>query len=1127
MINFQNINLWEKFPALKTYLLIMKLTFIISFLSVIQISASVYSQNRLSFAFENKRIKEVLEEIEKTTELRFFYNEDFLDMDRHITLKGNDVNINDFLASLLEESNAGFKILDKNLIVIVPEEEIQPGLISGIVTDEKGNPLPGVSVQVKGYTIGTTTGSDGKYTLSIPVSAQTLVFSFIGMQTQEVPVGAGTVYNIILSESLIGLEEVIVIGYGTAKKSDLTGSVSRVEGEDIKLQAPTQIVETLSGTVAGLYTTQATSAKGGGEMELRGPTSISAGTNPMIVLDGAIYFGSISDINPADIESVDILKDASSAAIYGSKAASGIIQITTTKGRVGKPTINFSAKVGVSSTTNDLKPYGPQEYLNMHRDYQTQSNKSVPYGYFFQPDNLPQGVTIEAWRNMSANPAADNTDEWISRINLWPIEIKNFKAGETTDFYDLCIGPALKQDYTLSAGGGTEDLQYYWSVGYLDNKGVIKGDEFTTVRSKLNVDLKISNWLNIGTNTQFAYRDESVVQANILRMSRMSPYGSMRNDDGTLRKLPGDYSYNPLENYYGQNRFCKTSSLFSNLFAQIKLPFGFHYKISFQPNFSFTKDFNFWSSKTEIGSEWYVGGYGDRFEYSSLGWMVDNLLAWEKTFGDHNFNLTFLANAEQQKSWSTSQGNSNFAPNENLGFHALQFGDNPWLSNYDDQSSGEALMARLNYTLKNRYLLTTSIRRDGYSAFGQQNPRASFPAFAFAWKIDQESFYNLSWMNRLKLRLSWGINGNRDIGIYSALARVGSVMDYNLQGMKIGVYNSTMANSNLRWEKTTSTNIGFDIGLLQDRIDMTIDAYSSSTTDLLLDRQLPQTTGFSNITSNLGILGNKGIEVSINTVNIKSTDLDWKSNLVFSMNRNKIIKLWEDIGDYKLLGKDHYGELPDFTNKWFPGEALDVVWDYDFIGIWQLDQAAKASEYGLAPGDPKATDVDQDGKYLQLQDKKFIGHTTPLYRIGIKNEITFLKNFSASLFIRADLGHIRSIPFLTEDKSAVGRHNTWSFPYWSPENPINDFPRYVHPNNLSHFEGGIVIYKPAGFVRVQDFMLSYNLPHTYAQRIKLKSLRVFLTTRNLFTFTKWPGYDPESAMIPMPKVFTFGLDLSL
>jgi len=999
--------------------------------------------------------------------------------------------------------------------------------INGTVSDAAGNPVPGVTVQIKGTSLGTLTDASGKYYIDKVPQDAVLIFSFVGMTTQEINVGGRVQVDVIMKEEAVGLDEVIVIGYGTAKKSDLTGSVARVEGEKMQIQAPVQVTESLSGTVAGLYSNQSTSASGGGTLEIRGPSSLAAGTSPMIVLDGVIYNGSLSDINPSDIATMDILKDASSKAVYGSKAASGVILITTNKGTLGKPVINFSSKVGIATTTNDYKPFGPEGFLKLRSDV-LRSSENKPDFYFFNPDELPDNISIQEWRNYNPNPAADNVDEWLGRLKLYNIEVENYKAGKTTDFYDLCIGSGLRQDYDLSVGGATKELKYYWSIGYLDNEGIVKGDKFSTIRSRLNLELNVTDWLNVGTNTQFAFRDESSVPASAGGLGIYSPYGSMWNEDGTLRELTNDYIGNPLENYYGQDRMRNITTLFSSLFAQFELPLGFSFRVSFQPRFGFTKDFNFWSSNTTTGRSTYKGGYGRRDESTSLEWMVDNLLKWNRTFGIHSFDLTLLANAEKSSSWSTSEENSNFAPNENLLYNALQFGSLPAISNSDGKGTGDALMARLNYTLLDRYLFTGSIRRDGYSAFGQENPRATFPALAFAWKIHEEGFYNISWMNQLKLRLSWGVNGNRDIGAYSALARLGSVLGYDGSTVESGVYSTTLANPGLRWERTESYNIGIDVGLFKDRIDMSLDVYDASTTDLLLNRQLPPITGFSSITSNLGELGNKGFELTINSMNLTKENLSWRSSLVFSLNRNKIKKLWGNFGDYRILGEDRYGELPDFTNQWFPGEARDVIWQYDIIGIWQLNEADAASVYNLRPGNIKAVDVNNDGKYTQMEDKKFIGYTAPRYRLGLTNEVTFLKNFSASLFIRADLGHLRAMSELTSGRSTIDKTNFWDYPYWSPENPTNDYNKHDREmREEAWYETGIDWYKPTGFVRVQDFNVSYSLPKGILQKAHLERLRLFLTVRNMLTFTKWPTFDPESGASPMPKIFTFGLDLSL
>jgi TonB-dependent starch-binding outer membrane protein SusC len=1005
----------------------------------------------------------------------------------------------------------------------------QQRTISGTVTGPDKTPMAGVAVTVKGSTVGATTGTDGKYTINLPASAQTLVFSFLGMKPQEVAIGTANVYNVTMTESIVGLNDVIVIGYGTAKKADLTGSVVRVESETYKNQAITQISQAFTGTIAGFYSNQNTSAAGGSSLEIRGPTSLSAGTNPLIVLDGVIFNGSLSDVNPADIKSVDILKDASSAAVFGSKAASGIIIITTNKGTTGKPVINFTAKLGVSEITNkNFHPYQGTDYLKFRRDFFRTRLYPQPDYYWNDPNDLPSGVTLDMWRNASANPAADNFVEWTNRLNLWPTEIEMLKAGKTVNWMNQVYQKGLQQDYDLSISGGTKEANYYWSVGYVDNKGIIRGDQFSAIRSRLNVGCNITDWLNVGVNSQFSFRDESVVPVDAGLLYAMSPYSKIWNDDGTIKWYPNDYQdeISPLLNYYGQDRLRKILSVFASMFAEVKLPLGISYKVSFQPRLQSIKDYNFWNTNTLTGGSTYKGGYGTRQDYSQVEWMVDNLIKWNKEFGIHSFDLTLLYNAEKNLTYTSQYANQTFLPSDALSFHGMQFGTVPSETSNDTQAGGNAMMARLNYTLAGKYLLTASIRRDGYSAFGQANPTAVFPAVALAWKISDEKFFKNDLVNRMKLRLSWGVNGNRDIGIYAALAQLNSNKYSTGSTVMMGTYTSSLSNPGLRWERTESLNAGLDIGLFSDRIDITLDYYNMTTSDLLMNRQLPQITGFSSITANLGELGNQGFEMTLNTVNINHPRFSWKSNFVLSLNRNKIKKLFGDYEEIDLGGGNIVKRLlPDYSNGWFPGQPIDVVWDYRITGIWQLDEKAQADAYKQKPGYYKAQDVNGDGVYTAKEDKQFIGYKRPRYRLGLRNDFDFLKNFTASIFIRADLGQIAAVPFLTWNTSEFDRKNMWQRPYWTPTNANPDWPSLAPLYDA--FGGGITIYQPSSFVRIQDVSLAYTLPSSITRRAKMDNLRVFVSVRNLCRFTKWRYYDPESGFNAMPRTYTLGLSLSL
>ena len=1116
---------------LRQLFLIMKLTLFLLITSVLGLFATgSYSQNtRITLDLKSVTVKEALKAIENESEFFFIYNNELINVDREIDINVKNQKIADVLNTIFEGRDVEVTVIDRK-IVLAPTfmGEQQPSKkITGKVTDQSGAILPGVTVVVKGTTIGVITDTNGSYSLvNIPANA-TLQFSFVGMKMQEIIVGNNTTINITLSEETIGIDEVVAIGYGTAKKSDLTGSVVSVKAENFKTQSMVQFTDMLTGTIAGFNANQGTSAAGGASLEIRGPTSLTAGTNPLIVLDGVIFDGSLSDINPNDIHSVDVLKDASSAAVFGSKAASGVILVTTIKGKTGKPTLNFSTKLGMSESNNQRRGLGPEEYIQFRQDYFRQMFNSIDYNFYTNPNKLPSGMTIDKWRALSASPVADNTLEWLGRLRLFPEEQANYLAGKTMDMYNEVFRKAFQQDYDFSISGGTNNATYYWSVGYNNNEGIRVGDQYSSIRSRMNADFKIADWLNIGLNAQFSNRDEGSVPAS-LNFYVNSPYGEMWDADGNLKRYPHGHSDNPLLDYYRTSLINRTNNLFANIYASIKLPFGFNFKVSFQPRFETMKYLSFTTISTKLGAIANEIPSGERRESSTMNWMVDNLLTWKKVIGVHNFDLTLLANIEENQYWSTSQTNKNFMPNQALGYHGLQFGDTPGINNNDTRSTGDALMARLNYTLKGRYLLTASVRRDGYSAFGTENPRATFPAFALAWVVSDENFFKVNLISRMKLRLSWGVNGNRDIGMYAALANTASSLWFDGTNTRVGVYTTTLANPGLKWERTSSLNSGLDIAILKNRIDLSVDVYDMTTTDLLMNRMLPRVTGFSNITTNLGELGNRGFEMTLNTINISHPNFTWKSNLVFSLNRNKIKKLFGDYGKYTLLGEERNGEVPDYSNQWFPGQPIDVVWDYKIIGIWQTAEAAEAAKYNLLPGDFKAVDVNGDYKYVNLQDKQFIGYDAPRYRLGLRNDISFLKNFTASVFLRADLGFIGAYDAALNsgyESNDRWNRNTGPVPYWTADRPNNEYAR-LNPI-VASFGGGLMIYKPRSFVRIQDVSLSYALPSDMVHRLKLNNMQIFSSVKNLATFTKWPGWDPESGMNPMPRTFTFGLSFSL
>lgn len=1008
-------------------------------------------------------------------------------------------------------------------------QQQQTKIITGTVSDITGEFLPGASVVVPGTTIGTVTNREGAFSLQVPSETESLSVSFIGFKTQQIQIENRTTLNIQLEQDVIGLDEVIAVGYGTMKKSDLTGAVQRIDVTRYETQQTTNMLEILSGTVAGFNSNQGTSAAGGGSMEIRGQTSIAADNNPLIVLDGVIYNGNIGDINPNDIATIDVLKDASSAAIFGARSASGILMITTKKGRTSKPTITFTSKVGLAGVTNQLYPLTPEQYLIGRGDFWADLFQTKPEYYYTNPNDLPPEITLEEWKNYDVTPSDDPVQMWFDRLGMTAVEVQNYKAGKTVDWYDLVYRNGLRQDYDINLSGGMQSLRYYWSLGYTDNNGVILGDDYRNIRSRVNLDADITSFLKVGVNVQYADRDQSAQTASLGNAIRVSPFGNIYEEDGkTLTFYPYDERQvqNPLLYYELRDKLNQTQTLFATLFGEIKFPYGLSYRVSYVNRYAWGKNFYYDPVTTPNGFT--SQGFGQRIDNSNYEWQVDNIFTWQKTFADiHAFNVTFLVNAEKYQSWQSAQENSQFAPSGALSFHALQAGISPSLNNNDQYSTGNALMARLNYSFSDRYIFTATWRRDGYSAFGQKHPYAEFPSAALGWRISEESFFNVPWVNHLKLRVSWGANGNRAVGMYESLARLATTKYIYGTSLVTGVYSSTMANSDLRWERTESLNFGVDFGLFNDILYGSAEYYNMTTKDLLLDRSLPRIIGYTSVAANLGELGNKGFEMTLNSRNIRKQELQWNSSLVFSFNRNKIKHLYGEMVDVldnegNVIGQK---EADDYTNEWFIGQALDRIWDYEVLGVWQLGEEEAAEVYGKHPGDMKLRDVNNDGILNPLGDKVFQGYKNPKYRIGLENNLTVFKNFEISAFIRADLGYygINNLHRNSEGNNVYERFNRLYTKYWTKNNPINDYARLNSDASSPVFN----YWEDRSFIRLQDLSIAYNVPENILKKYQIQNLRISLSFRNPLTITGWENYDPESQTSMMPKISSIGINITL
>jgi len=932
---------------------------------------------------------------------------------------------------------------------------VQQITISGTVKDASGLPLPGANIIEKGTTHGTQSDFDGNFTLSVTNVNATLVISYVGYTTLEVAVKGKKTITVTLEENAAALDEVVVVGYGKMKKTDLTGTVVQVKPESLANQNPQTVQDVLRG-VPGLKVGYSSDAKGGGSLQVRGQTSVytDGGHNsPLIILDGMQFYGELSEINPGDISQIDILKDASATAVYGSKAAAGVIIITTNKGKKGKPVINFTTNMTVNTKSAYRDLYSPQGYLDYREDWETAKTYGLntttsqyeayvasqvgKTGYFSNPNELAQyGVSQNDW--LAYQPATQTQGKsleevWALRLGIQNgLLLDNFLAGKTHDWYDSTFRTGFNQDHNVSISGANDKVNYYLSLGYLEAEGAIQGNDYSTIRANMKLNGKVTDWLEFGANINFQDRTDGDISVGTgtnywdANMLRNSPYANFLDANGDFERQPMGATIGGY-NYYYDRQFQeleKGYTVFNTIFnAKVTLPLGITYSLNVSPRYEFYYNRYFQSSGNVGLNPANIGV--DRDHSKKFDWNMNNTLAWDYTFKEkHHIIATFVQEVEERRSWFDEINARNILPSDALGFHNTSNATlaNSSFSTSDSHQTADALMARLFYSYDNRYLFTGTVRRDGYSAFGASNPYATFPSVAVGWNFNNENWFNWDAMSTGKLRLSWGKNGNRSLNDpYVSLANLGSgtgaTMGYiDASGNIVDVkYLSIdrLANPNLQWEKTESTNIGLDFGFLNERISGTIDVYKSITHDMIMSQRLPGFSGFGSIATNLGEVENRGFEVSLSSINIINPNFEWRTSAAFSYNKNIINKLYgnmEDVLDDEgnVIGQK---ESDDKSNGWFIGKAISEIWNYEVTGIWQKDEAAEAATYGQRPGDPKVAnnytaDDAADGKPVYNdKDKVFLGQTAPPINWSLRNEFKLYKNWDIAVNMYAYMGH--------------------------------------------------------------------------------------------------------------------------
>lgn len=1090
----------------------MKITTLLLLVTLFQIQANTYSQKtKISIDLKNTSVGEVLKEIESLTEFKFFVDTKQVDLNRIISVKANKEQVSKILEKIFIGTNVTFKVRNKQIIlnptpgttikgipVIKNTSTIQDQIeISGKITDDSGVPLPGVNIIIEGTVSGTETDFDGNFTIEVPGKQSVLVFSSIGFLTQKITIGDQTSINIVMATDISSLEEVVVtVGYGTRKLKDVTGSMVNMNTEKTQNLPNTNILQSLKGSVSGL--TVITPDRPGEEpaFMIRGRNSITASNRPLIVLDGIIYNGSLNDIDNGDIESVDVLKDASAAAIYGSRSANGVILITTKRGTSEKPIFNFRTSWGLSNPVSLIPVLDPDQYLQKILDYRTATGQED------DPANISDYLTVT--------------------------ESNNLAAGKTIDWYDELVQTALTQIYSGSVSGATERTNYYLSSSYFNQDGIVQGDDFERFTVRYNMSNKITDWFNLSVKSSYTYLDYS--GAAVPLSYGLSPYSNWYEggaSEGELEYYPmEDPSFrHPLLNL-GIDDFDKRTSLWGLVSGEFDIPFieGLKYTMNFSVNQRINRRYQFSDNTLAITAN----GRAYKQNTNYFQWNFDNIFNYNRTFKNvHAVSATFLLSSEYNNFDQTYAESTNFF-NQALGYNSLELGTVPAVSSAYSESSQTAVMGRVNYIYDDRYAITGTIRRDGFSGFAQNNKYATFYSGAFSWTLSNEKFMleASSWMDFLKLRLSYGENGNQAIGPYQTLARIDSGANYVFGdggGTSNGVYVSSMANNELGWETTNTFNTGLDFGFLNSKLYGSIDIYSSSTENLLVNRTIPSLTGYTSVLTNIGEVSNKGFELSLNSQAIKNDNWRWDIGLIFFYNRNEIVSLFGEDVDGDGIEDD------DIANSWFIGEPLGVFYGYGIDGIHQTGDTDIPS--GYQPGDFRIVDYDGDGE-LTADDRHIIGNNNPNYQFSISNTLKF-KNWSLYAMINSIQGGGGNNYYIGDNRAAhnpTAPSTSWSsrfsFPqmdYWTPTNPSNTASRITYEPTRGHG-----IYEDRSFVRIQDVNLSYTFPKEMMDKWKVDGLQLYLSGKNLYTWSDWEGYDPENATtiynVPMLRTFTFGID---
>lgn len=1051
---------------------------------------------------EKQRFEDVLNSIESQTGARIVYSSKRINVNQPVTISAASKKLGQVLTELLVPMNLTYKLVGGQIVLdtTLPESiENAPKApaarkVSGTVTDEKDATLPGVSVVIKGTQKGTLTDVNGKYEIEIADEQTTLVFSFVGYVSQEIIASNQSVITVKLQPEDKSLEEVVVVGYGTQRKTEVATAVGSIEGASIAERGTVSPLQGAQGQIAGVDISAGSGRAGSGfAVQIRGQNSL-AGGQPLFVVDGVIV-SDINFLNPQDISKMDVLKDAASTAIYGSRGSNGVILITTKNGRSikgGGATISYDGYVGVKKIAR-LPNFmtGPEFW-----EYRQNT--------FISPD-------IIAGR--------ENYDNTIGSLGN-PVVLERIANNDYTDWPSLVLKDGKQSNHWLTVSGMSDNgsIQYLIGAGYQGEDGNLMNETMDRYNFKASVDGKISKNWSAGMSFNFSLTEIERGSDDAVRNAfNMAPFFSPYNPDGSLMFRPGQIpvpnstvvsSYtstvNPLLEIPNSENNTRRSFGVGNIFLQYSPVSWIDIRSTFSPSLNFQRNGRYWGSLTGVGAGLLADA--ERGNEQSLSYIFDNIATIRKTFGEHNFTFTGLYS--MQKNRYESDG--------------LRVNDLPFNSSYynlgssTNRQSGTSsfsqfsilsYMARLNYVLKNKYFLTVATRWDGSSKLAEGQKWSTFPSAAIGWQLSEENFLKeVNQLSDLKLRLSAGVAGNNNnISAYESNMTLADPSFYDFGGnTALGYGPSRLPNPGLTWERTTEFDLGLDYGFFRNRVTGTIDVYNKLSKGILMNRNIPLETGWSSIKDNVGSVRNRGVEFSIRTLNVRAKDFTWTTSLNFSRNQNSIVNLLDKKED--LVG-----------NWWFIGQPINVNYTYVFDGIWQESERADAVKYGQLPGQAKVKDLNNDGKISSADDRQIIGQKDPKWTGGFSTQVTF-KSFdlSASLFARQGMQVYSAFHSNFINYSDRGTNKIYN-DYYMPVNkvtPARNSNTYPQPNNVGPYwagVNGVGYYREISFVKVQNISLGYTLPSGLVKKIGIKDLRAYVNVLNPFVWSKFDGFDPESA----------------